>query len=104
MGKIVKVATLLFVGLGVGSIIDLIKSQTGAGKKKCPLTPDVQKQLDLVEDALNTMSGINILIFKAQKVLASFCLLWLFEFSLNFNVDQFYTPSNRLYANIAAAN
>ena len=60
--KVMKLGALVIVGLGVGSIIDLIKSDTKAGIKKCPLDSKTKKKLETTQDALKKMNS-NYTIF-----------------------------------------
>ena len=57
ISKIVKIGALVTIGLGVNSVIDLIKAGTGAGMKKCPLDSDTKKKLGGTQDALGQMSS-----------------------------------------------
>lgn len=57
IGKVIKLSAIIGIGLGVDSLIHLIKAKTGAGIKKCPLDPDTKKNLDNVQNALDKMTG-----------------------------------------------
>ena len=58
VGKVIKIGVMVTVGLGIASVIDLIKSDTGAGKKKCPMDQETKDKLDLVLNALDGVTGI----------------------------------------------
>ena len=57
IGKVIKVAAIIGVGLGIDSLIHYIKAKTGAGMQKCPLDTDTKQSLEKVQNALEKMTG-----------------------------------------------
>ena len=57
IGKVIKVAAIVGIGLGVDSLIHCIKAKTGAGMEMCPLDPDTKGSLEKVQNALYKITG-----------------------------------------------
>ena len=57
IGKVIKVAAIVGIGLGVDSLIHCIKANTGAGMEKCPLDPDTKASLKKFQNALDKITG-----------------------------------------------